>query len=79
MAYTETDRDSLRAFGRHLAQLRHAAGLSQMQLALKADLDRTYVASVEVGRRNLSLLNILKLASALQVEPRDLLQWQKDQ
>ena len=45
--------------------------LSQEALALKAGLDRTYVASIESGARNVSIVNIERLSSALNVSIRD--------
>jgi transcriptional regulator with XRE-family HTH domain len=65
--------DPQRRFGDRLRQLRHAAGLSQEQLATKAGLDRTYVSSCERGERNVSLSTICKLAEALGVSPHELL------
>jgi transcriptional regulator with XRE-family HTH domain len=59
----------LQAFGQKLQSIRTSKGFSQEKLALLAGLDRTYVSSVERGRRNISLLNIFKLATALGVFP----------
>ena len=42
--------------GNRIRDLRSSMGLSQEKLALKADLDRTYIAGVENGKRNLSVL-----------------------
>lgn len=42
-------------------------GLSQEKLALKADLDRTYLAGVENGKRNLSIKSLEKIINALEV------------
>ena len=67
MAYSETEREKLRAFGLKVKALRERLGLSQLQLSYKADLDRTYIGSLEGGHRNVSLLNIHKLAEALEV------------
>ncbi|EOX0307874.1 helix-turn-helix domain-containing protein [Escherichia coli] len=53
--------------------LRIELKLSQEQVAERAQLDRTYVSSVERGQRNISLLNICKLAAALEVTPESLL------
>lgn len=60
-------------FGRRLRELRKKKGLSQEDLALEAELDRTYVSGVERGERNISLLNIIKLAGALRVRPSKLM------
>lgn len=68
--------DSLRrrrAFGVRLRELRTGAGLTQEGLAHLADLDRTYVGSVERGERNIALDNIWRLADALKVHPTEFL------
>jgi transcriptional regulator with XRE-family HTH domain len=59
-------------FGSRIRELRKQKGLSQESLALACNLDRTYVGSVERGERNVSLLNIHKLARALGVDVREL-------
>ena len=53
--------------GDRIRVLRKELKLSQEALALKAGLDRTYVASIESGTRNVSILNIERLASSLNV------------
>lgn len=60
-------------FGRRLREVREGAGLSQERLAELATLHRTYVSSVERGKRNISLENIERLAVALGVSMRDLM------
>jgi transcriptional regulator with XRE-family HTH domain len=60
-------------FGVKLRSLREAAGVSQEKLADMAGLHRTYVSSVERGQRNISLLNIERLALALEVPLKDLM------
>ena len=52
-------------FGERLRKVRSAQGISQEKLAELAGLHRTYVSSVERGERNISLLNIERLAKAL--------------
>jgi transcriptional regulator with XRE-family HTH domain len=56
-----------KAFGDRLREVRLEIGLSQEQLAHKAGLDRGYVNSVENGKRNVSLVNIVRIAKALGV------------
>ena len=59
-------------FGRRLRELRQGRGLSQEDLADRAELHRTYVSSVERGERNVALVNLERLAKALNVHIRDL-------
>ena len=68
----------LTLFGEHVRVLRQARGLSQEALALAAGLDRTYIGGVERGERNISLLNIQKIAQALDVSPADLLKFEQE-
>ena len=60
------------AFGRRLRKLRTDKGLSQEALALDCDLDRTYIGGIERGERNVSLINIEKIAAALGIPVREL-------
>ena len=66
--------DQLIQFGQRVRELRKLKKLSQEELADIAELDRTYIGSVERGRRNISLVNILKIANALEVKPSLLLE-----
>lgn len=59
-------------FGARVRELRKRRGLSQESLALTCGLDRTYVGGVERGERNISLLNIHKIAAGLGVPPNEL-------
>lgn len=60
-------------FGKRLRQVRLKVGVSQEKLADLAKLHRTYVSAVERGRCNISLVNIEKLAIALEVSMRELM------
>lgn len=62
-----------KSFGAYLRKLRMQHGISQEKLAELASLDRTYISSVERGKRNISLINIFKLAEALHLHPSSLL------
>ena len=60
-------------FGNKLREVRLQKDVSQEKLAELAGLHRTYVSSVELGKRNVSLLNIEKLAIALGVPLAELM------
>ena len=55
------------AVGKRIKELRNKLGISQEELADIAELDRTYITSVECGKRNISIVNVEKLANALNV------------
>ena len=57
--------------GQRIRFLREQASMSQKDLAYTADLDRSYIASVENGNRNVSIVNIEKIANALNVSLKD--------
>jgi transcriptional regulator with XRE-family HTH domain len=59
-------------FGKKVKLLRIEKGWSQDKLALNADLDRTYIPSIEKGERNISITVIEKIADALKVSISDL-------
>ncbi len=63
----------LKRFGDTLREHRQRVGLSQEKLAAKAGIDRTYVGGAERGERNVALVNIVRLAEALNVPPAELL------
>ena len=58
---------------KNLLRLRHAAKLSQEELADRADINRGYMSDIENSRYNATILILAKLANALGVEPADLL------
>ena len=59
--------DIKQAVGKRIKFLRNQTGMSQEELADRADIDRTYITSVECGKRNVSIVNIEKIAKALGV------------
>ncbi len=59
--------DIKQTVGKRIRKLRNKLGVSQEELAAMVELDRTYITSVESGKRNISIVNIEKLATALNV------------
>jgi len=68
----EAQREVKRRFGARLRQLRKARKTSQESVALAAGLDRSYLGRIERGEVNVSLVNIERIAAALDVGPREL-------
>lgn len=69
----KSHREALAAFGDNVRRARVSLGLSQEELADRCGLHRTYVGGIERGERNLGLLNVLRIASALGCSPGSLL------
>lgn len=59
--------------GEHIRELRKSKGFSQEGFAAHAGLDRAYYGGVERGERNIAVLNLIKIALAMGVEPGELL------
>jgi transcriptional regulator with XRE-family HTH domain len=70
---TSSEDDILKQFGDWLKNLRRNSNISQEDLAERAGFSRSYYTEIETGRRNVSLLNLHKLAEALGIEVVDLL------
>lgn len=69
-----TDKSDPRViFGERVRAIRAKRGISQERLADLAELDRTYISGIERGIRNVSLMNIVKIADALDIKPSELL------
>ena len=62
--YTFVHMNIKEKIGRRLRELRTERGLSQEKFSFECELDRTYIASIEQGRRNVSIANIEKIAKA---------------
>ena len=61
-------------FGQRIRELRLKNGLSQEKFALQIGMDRSYLASVEAGKRNISLMNIKKIADGIGITLSELFQ-----
>jgi transcriptional regulator with XRE-family HTH domain len=65
--------DAAGAFGRVLRRLRQKAGLSQEAFGHEADLRRTYVSILELGKQQPTLTTILKVAKALKISAKEVI------
>jgi transcriptional regulator with XRE-family HTH domain len=63
----------LNLFGENVRKYRRLLNISQEELAHKADLHRTYIGMIERAEKNITLVNIEKIANALEVKIEDLL------
>jgi len=70
--YSQKDKRILKTFGLHIRALRKKAGFSQEDFALEIGLDRTYMGGVERGERNVSLINLHKIATGLKTPLKDI-------
>lgn len=73
-SYTIEDKELLQKVGERIRYFRIEAGLSQEKLSFECNLDRTYIGSVERGERNIAIINLNKLAKALNVFISELLE-----
>lgn len=65
--------DILKIFGENVRKIRRDKGLSQEELAFKANLHRTYIGMIERAEKNITLINIEKIANALEVNIKELI------
>lgn len=68
----DSKQEILIKFGERVREIRKEKGLSQEQLSFKADLHRTYIGMIERAEKNITLINIEKIANALEVGIKDL-------
>lgn len=73
------DTDIRRRVGNRIRALRKRRGWSQEELGARASLHSTYIGGIERGERNVSLLNLAKIAQALQIEMAELLTFPFDE
>ena len=69
----ESKHEILNIFGENVRKYRHLLNISQEELAHKADLHRTYIGMIERAEKNITLVNIEKIANALEVGIEDLI------
>ena len=69
----KTAKDELSELGQRIRMLRERKGYSQETLGFKAELHRNYISSLELAQKNPTYTTLLKLASALSVDVRDLI------
>lgn len=69
----ESKHKILNLFGDNVRKYRRLLNISQEELAHKADLHRTYIGMIERAEKNITLVNIEKIANALEVKIEDLL------
>ena len=65
-------KDILIKFGLRVKELRKEKKLSQEELSFKADLHRTYIGMIERAEKNITLINIEKIAKALDIKISEL-------
>lgn len=65
--------DLRQLFATNLRRLRHAKGMSQDELALEAEMSRSYLSQLEKGKFHVSLKVLGRLADALRAEPQEFL------
>jgi transcriptional regulator with XRE-family HTH domain len=80
---THQDPALLRAFAAELRARRDAAGVSQEALAFQCDLNRTFIAKLELGQTSPSLTTLFRVAEGLQSDPAELvgavnLRWRRE-
>jgi transcriptional regulator with XRE-family HTH domain len=73
MASNKKDNENTQEIGHLIAKLRKQAGLTQEDLAGKAEIDRSYLSEIESGKKNISIKMLKKIAKALDVKASKLL------
>ena len=69
----ELDKDILLHFGKHLKSLRQAKKLTFRKMALRCNIDYGDIQKIESGKVNITILTLIELAKALEIEPKLLL------
>lgn len=69
----------LNIFGENVRMYRNQLNISQEELAFKANLHRTYIGMIERAEKNITLVNMEKIANALEIKIGDLLKDSKNE
>lgn len=67
-----SESEILKKFGERVRQLRKEKDISQEELAHRANLHRTYIGMIERAEKNITLLNIEKIANALEITLKEI-------
>jgi transcriptional regulator with XRE-family HTH domain len=73
---TPGDKKNLKRFGENLQKLRKDKGLSLREMSYACSIDNSKIAKIEKGRINITLTTLLQLASALEIHPSSLLDYE---
>lgn len=76
---TEDEDNILTLFAKNLKVCRQAKGISQEELALTAGFSRSYYTEIETGKRNPSLLNLVKIMNVLEIDANTLMNFEEKQ
>ena len=72
MSFTTQESEFLTALGSRIKEARKERGWSQEKLAQLSGLHRTYVGLIEVGKRNVAIINLSKILDALEVDVEEI-------
>ena len=75
-SYSNEEKKLLLQVGNNIRKFRNKVGLSQEKLAFASNLDRTYIGSIERGERNISIINLTKIADALNIDAYEILKFE---
>lgn len=70
------DKEFLKSIGENVSFLRKAKGISQRELGLRIDMEKTHISSIENGHRNPTALTLKKIAEALECDVCRLVKWE---
>ncbi len=76
-SYSNEEKKLLLQVGNNIRKFRNKVGLSQEKLAFASNLDRTYIGSIERGERNISIINLTKIADALNIDSYEILKFEE--